>query len=248
LKIGIYSDVHANYVALTGVLKRYESIEGIELFACLGDVVGYGPAPDKCCETVRNHARFTVLGNHDAAVAGRMDYDYYYPAARNALDHHKTLLADANIRWLQNLPYEEKFENLCFSHGSPVNQGAFEYVFTEEHALSHLAHWDTLSHITFMGHSHLTKSFRLNPPDDGKVEELKGTVLHLDPPAKYLVTVGSVGQPRDNDSRACCVVLDTKTNVLEFLRIDYDVYEAAESIWNCDYLVPDFGKRLFLGV
>lgn len=249
MRIGVYSDVHANVVALQAVLAHYETLGSFDFFVCLGDVVGYGPAPRQCCEVVRRHARFTVLGNHDAAVCGRMNYNYYYSAARNALDRHKSELSAEDLDWLSVLPYSVIHEGICFTHGSPLNEGSFEYVFTPDHARGLLAGWDSLAHVTLMGHSHLTKSFRLPPPGSlDPVEELTGDSLDLSRPGKYAITVGSVGQPRDNDARACCTILDTDEQTLTYHRVDYDVYRAAEQIWACDYLAPDFGKRLFLGV
>jgi predicted phosphodiesterase len=81
MRIGIFSDVHGNYEALTAVLERYKQAS-IDRYYCLGDTVGYGGSPDECCNLVRAVTTASVLGNHDAAVAGRMDYDYYYEAAR----------------------------------------------------------------------------------------------------------------------------------------------------------------------
>ena len=122
-------------------------------------------------------------------------------------------------------------------------------MFTPEHAESLIAHWDELAEITLMGHSHLRKSFRLFPPGSRPmVEELEGDVLNLEPSAKYVVAVGSVGQPRGNGARSCFTVLDTDARTLTYHRADYDIFETAEDIWGSDHLAPDFGKRLFLGV
>jgi predicted phosphodiesterase len=249
MKIGIYSDVHANYAALEAVLEFYSRFDDLEWFACLGDIVGYGAEPQRCCTAVREHVRYAVLGNHDAAVSGRMDYNYYYPAARNALDQHRNLIDDDNMEWLQSLPYSVRSGGVCLTHGSPINESNFDYVFTTDHAQALTENWDDLEDITLMGHSHLTKSFRLEPPgSDPQVIEIEGATLDLEKPAKYIITVGSVGQPRDNDARACCTVLDTTRRTLAYHRVDYDIYGCAESIWQADYLAPDFGKRLFLGV
>ena len=248
MRIGVYSDVHANLNALEAVLEAYEAMDDIDYFVCLGDVVGYGAFPDQCCDLVRKHARHTILGNHDAAVSGRMDYDYYYPAARQAIDHHNIQLKRVNLKWIKSLPTVEVDGDVCFCHGSPVNPESFDYVFTETHAYDLLDHWGKLSDITLIGHSHLTKSYRLVAEDNKAVEELSGSVLKLEPPAKHIITVGSIGQPRDNDARACFTVLDTEERTLAYHRADYDVYSSAEAIWQDEKLAPDFGKRLFLGV
>src|SRR5262245_33510873 len=116
MRIGIFSDTHANYEALTAVVDAFKK-ERIDKYVCLGDTVGYGASANECCDLVRQLAAFTILGNHDAAVAGRMDYSYYYDAARQALDLHASILSPENLRWLQSLPYEVREGHISFCHG-----------------------------------------------------------------------------------------------------------------------------------
>jgi predicted phosphodiesterase len=85
MRYAILSDVHSNIEALTAVRRALEA-EGVDSYICLGDVVGYGASPNECCDLLRELCDVTLLGNHDAAVAGRMDYSFYYDAARQALD------------------------------------------------------------------------------------------------------------------------------------------------------------------
>ena len=92
MRYGIFSDTHANIEALTAVFEAFKDAD-IDRYVCLGDTVGYGASPNECCDLIREKAAFTILGNHDAAVAGRMDYSYYYDAARNALDKHASELS-----------------------------------------------------------------------------------------------------------------------------------------------------------
>src|SRR5690606_32330736 len=98
-------------------------------------------------------AAHTVLGNHDAAVAGRMDYSYYYDAAREALDLHASMLEEQHIEWLRGLPYIVRDENTHFCHGSPVDLEEFEYIFSVEQAETCLPIWQKLGRATFIGHS-----------------------------------------------------------------------------------------------
>src|SRR5690554_7612888 len=119
MKIGIFSDVHSNIEALDKVLEAYENLPyDIDMYVCLGDVVGYGAEPNACCDRVREVAKYTILGNHDAAVCGRMNYAFYYDAARNALDWHAKQLRPEHHEWLKTLPYKEDWEDVCFCHGS----------------------------------------------------------------------------------------------------------------------------------
>src|ERR1700704_4909697 len=104
MRIGLFSDTHANLEALNAVLLAFEDAK-VDKLVCLGDTVGYGADPNECCDLVRKKAVFCILGNHDAAVAGRMDYSYYYDAARQALDLHASTLSKENMEWLRSLPY-----------------------------------------------------------------------------------------------------------------------------------------------
>src|SRR5262249_19047714 len=147
--------------ALIAVLNALEK-DGAEKLVCLGDTVGYGANPNECCDLVRERAAFTILGNHDAAVAGRMDYSYYYDAARQALDPHAAILKPDNMKWLRELPYEVREGHISYCHGSPINQEEFEYVFAPEQAARYLPEWQQLADVTFIGHSHLCKAFALD--------------------------------------------------------------------------------------
>jgi diadenosine tetraphosphatase ApaH/serine/threonine PP2A family protein phosphatase len=243
MRYGIFSDTHANIEALTAVFRAYES-EKIDRFVCLGDTVGYGASPNECCDLIREQAAFTILGNHDAAVAGRMDYSYYYDAARNALDMHANQLSETNMRWLKGLPYEVREEELYFCHGSPLNLEEFEYIFSAEQAARCLEIWDELGTITFIGHSHLCKAFALTRDE---VFEVVATRFEVRPDHRYIVSVGSVGQPRDYDPRASYTIYDTASRTFEFKRVSYDIDSAAQKIFSTD-LERNFANRLFLGV
>ncbi|MEM7437337.1 MAG: metallophosphoesterase [Myxococcota bacterium] len=245
MRIGIFSDVHANIEALSAVMEAYAS-EEIDVYYCLGDVVGYGGSPNECSDLVRDVAEVTILGNHDAAVAGRMDYSYYYEAAREALDWHAAELTPDNMQWLRTLPYKHRLENvgvdLC--HGSPVRLEEFEYIFAPDQAAECLPILNDLGHITLIGHSHLCKVFALRP---GHVEELPADDFVLQEGIKYIVSVGSVGQPRDYDNRASYTVYDSDTKTFYFKRIEYDIEGAASKIFEAR-LERNFGQRLFIGV
>ena len=245
MRLGIFSDVHANIEAMTAVMEAYRR-EKIDAFYCLGDVVGYGASPNECADLVRGVAKVTILGNHDAAVAGRMDYSYYYEAARQALDQHSRQLTKDNLEWLKSLPYKHDLtdHDLTLCHGSPVRLEEFEYIFAPEQARECLTMWEELSQLTLIGHSHLCKVFALRP---GEVEELPPRKLTLRKGWKYVVSVGSVGQPRDYDNRASYTIFDTETREFEFKRVEYDIETAATKIFEGN-LERNFGHRLFIGV
>ena len=245
MRYGILSDTHANIEALEVVLKAYES-ERIDKYVCLGDTVGYGANPNEACTMMRAKVAQAVLGNHDAAVAGRMDYSYYYYAARHALDKHAQALAPENMEWLKSLPYEYRENDILFCHGSPISIQEFDYIFARDQAAQCLSIWDQLPQLTVIGHSHLCKAFAVNPAYSG-AQEVVTLKFQLRPGWKYIVSVGSVGQPRDFDPRASYTVFDTETKTFEFKRVEYDTKAAAGKILASD-LEPNFGTRLFLGI
>jgi predicted phosphodiesterase len=245
MRLAIFSDVHANIEALSAVLEAYRR-ESVDEYYCLGDVVGYGASPNECAELIRNLAKVTILGNHDAAVAGRMDYSYYYEAARQALDLHSRQLTPENLAWLKGLPYKHDLGDigLTLCHGSPLRLEEFEYIFAPEQARECLAMYEELSDLTLIGHSHLCKVFAMRP---GEVEELPARRFTLRKGWKYIVSVGSVGQPRDYDNRASYTLFDSETREFDFKRVEYDIESAATKIFEGS-LERNFGHRLFIGV
>ncbi|MHB8420573.1 MAG: metallophosphoesterase family protein [Myxococcales bacterium] len=243
MRIAILSDVHSNIEALGSIRETLEG-ERIDRFVCLGDVVGYGASPNECCDIIKDLCEVTLLGNHDAAVAARMDYSFYYEAARHALDWSATRLTTENMAWLKGLPYTYQIGDVGFSHGSPIDPEAYEYIFALEQAQDLMPYTRDLPDITFIGHSHLCKAFAIGASDVADVVAPKFTLRRG---YKYIVSVGSVGQPRDYDNRSCCVVFDTETRLVQYVRVEYDIEASAQKIFDAD-LALNFGKRLFLGV
>lgn len=243
MRIGVISDIHSNIEALTEVLRTVETLR-VDRLVCLGDVVGYGASVNECCDLIRANCEVTLLGNHDAAVAGRMDYSFYYDAARHALDWTANVISDVNLAWLKSLPYTYRIGDVGFSHGSPIEPRAYEYIFALEQARELTPYVEELPEITFIGHSHLCKAFAIS---EDEVNDVVAQKFPIRRGYRYLSSVGSVGQPRDYDNRACFVVCDTAERVVEYHRVEYDIEKSAQKIFDAD-LALNFGKRLFLGV
>jgi diadenosine tetraphosphatase ApaH/serine/threonine PP2A family protein phosphatase len=243
VKIAIISDIHSNIEALTEVMKVVDRLK-VDRIVSLGDIVGYGASPNPCCDIVRQNAEMTLLGNHDAAVAGRMDYSFYYDAARHALDWSASVVSEENMTWLRSLPFTYRIGDVGFSHGSPIEPRAYEYIFALEQAREIIPFSADLPEVTFIGHSHLCKAFALG---NGEVSDVVAQKFGIRKGYKYIVSVGSVGQPRDYDNRSCFVVYDTDLRQVEYHRVEYDIQTSAQRIFDAD-LAMNFGKRLFLGV
>jgi diadenosine tetraphosphatase ApaH/serine/threonine PP2A family protein phosphatase len=175
-----------------------------------------------------------------------MDYSYYYEAARHALDVHADLLTASNTEWLKSLPYSRRHDaadvDLC--HGSPVRLEEFDYIFAPEQARECLSIYERMAHLTLIGHSHLCKVFALTRTS---VVEQPATDFVLEPGKKYIVSVGSVGQPRDYDNRASFVVYDSDAKRFEFKRVEYDIEAAAAKVLAAK-LEQNFANRLRIGV
>ena len=242
MRTGILTDIHANIEALTACIEAAEAA-GVERFVCLGDTVGYGADPNAACDLVRRKCEFAVLGNHDAAVAGRMDYSYYYAAAREVLDWTALHLSRENMAWLRSLPYTRAEEDVMYGHASPREPAAFEYVFALEQAEDLLIRAEKLAHLTFIGHSHLQRAFLLGET----VKDVWAECVRIEDGNTYLCSIGSCGQPRDYDPRSCFGVWDDAAKTVEFHRVTYNAEKTARKILEAG-LSPHFARRLLHGV
>jgi predicted phosphodiesterase len=244
MRYAILSDIHGNIEALEKLVAELRRIGGIDAWYCLGDIVGYGAEPEACCNLLRDLCDVTLLGNHDAAVAGRMDYSYYYDAARDALDWCREHISAASMEWLKGLPYTHRLGHVELSHGSPHQPEEYDYIFALDQARELIRNKPDLADVTFIGHSHLTKVFALTADDALDVVAPKFT---LKPEMKYVITVGSVGQPRDYDPRACAGIYDAELRKFEYVRVEYDIESQRQKIINAG-LAHNFGTRLLLGI
>lgn len=242
MRTGILTDIHANLEALTACIAAAEE-QRVDRFVCLGDTVGYGADPNAACDIVRQRCQFTVLGNHDAAVAGLMDYSYYYAAAREVLDWTALHLSKENMDWLRGLPYQKVEGEVAWGHASPRDPSAFEYVFALEQAEDLVERAGKLARINFIGHSHLQRAFHLGRT----VRDVWAERVHLDGAGTWLCSIGSCGQPRDYDPRACFGIWDDAERTVEFHRVQYNAERTARKILEAG-LSPHFARRLLHGV
>lgn len=244
MRFAIISDIHANIQALSKVLERCDQ-EGVDEIICLGDVVGYGGNPNECCELLRERASVVLMGNHDAATVGVMDADYYYESARRVLFWSRSVLTDDNFRWLYSLPYTHQRPELevGFYHAAPILPSGFYYVVRNEEAEALTRMKAGLFAHNFIGHSHLTTVYEYN---GRKVRDVTGQ-YEFQVGRKFLINVGSVGQPRDRNPDACFVLFDTDTKSMRHARVAYDIAGAAARIREVGH-DEKFARRLAMGV
>ncbi len=244
MRLAIISDIHGNIQALEAVLAKCDEYDVDEII-CLGDVVGYGGNPDECCDLLRERCTATLLGNHDAAVIGVMDTDYYYDAARKALYWTRKQLSEENFTWLYSLPYCQLREDIDvgFFHSAPILPSGFYYVVRNEEAEALTRMKAGLLGHSFIGHSHLTTTYEYS---GRKVKDITYRYKY-EQDRMYLINVGSVGQPRDRNPDACFVMFDSETKDMAHMRVSYDIASAAAQI-RAVGLDDKFARRLAVGV
>ena len=219
MRVGVISDIHGNLHALEAVLTAIEG-EALDELWCLGDLVGYGPQPNRCCALVAERAALCLIGNHDLGVLGRLDLAEFSEDAAASARWTQGVLDDASRRFLEALEPSAKRGQAELHHAS-ARDPVWEYVLSPEVALASLA--VATEPLVLVGHSHVALALGLagTRMDGGLMPG--GTELDLEAGERWLVNPGSVGQPRDGDARAAYLVLDLRARRAIFRRVPYAV-------------------------
>jgi len=220
VRYAVFSDVHGNLEALDAVLAD-AARQDPDVYVCLGDVVGYGPDPNECVSRVRALDAQVIAGNHDRAAIGEVDLETFSPLARAAIQWTMRTLDDDARRFLAALPLRLATPAFLAVHGSPRDP-VEEYVFDLPTALAVFS--ESEFSLCLVGHTHVPGAFVLG--QDGRVGARAlppGEVVGLAALCRYIVNVGSVGQPRDGDPRACYLLLDARVRTVVLHRLPYPV-------------------------
>ena len=226
MRILVISDIHANLTALQAVLADAGEVD--ETW-CLGDVIGYGPDPNEVVERLRSLPDLTcMLGNHDVAVLGQMDFAVFNTEARRSLLWQKKALSPANLAYLESLPQETLVrQTVSLAHGSPRDP-VWEYILNTLVARLNFGAFET--DYCLVGHSHVQCVFHLDAVQNRVVLEIP----KLDEPyvlkPRSILNPGSVGQPRDRDPRASYVIYDDVQHTWTARRAAYDIAEVQRRI------------------
>lgn len=233
MRVAIFSDIHANLAALETALKEAER-RGAETLVCLGDVVGYGPDPGPCVDLVRAHFAACVLGNHDEAVAFGRDVHVLPRDGQQAARRHQEMLSEEQLEWLRGLPLTHTTASATYTHAAPRNPGAWPRLDGFSDIQAQFSAFETP--ICFVGHSHRPA-----------VASSSVGVLRVRPGHRFLVNVGSVGQPRDKDPRLAFALFDDEAFSCEIVRCHYDVARTAARV-EAAGLPASLGERLRRGI
>ncbi len=224
MKVVIISDVHSNLEALKAVIDTFP-VDDVAKIISVGDTVDYGADPNECIEIVRDIADINVLGNHDAAVLSRIDTESFNENARTSDLWTKENISPSGLDYLNGLKLIGRVDNMTIVHGTLHSPEEFLYLTSAAGAMHTFNLLETK--LCFVGHSHRPGIFVLR---DGKVIERDIARITLEDADSYIVNVGSVGQPRDHDPRACYCVYDTEKKEIELRRVEYDVKTARDKI------------------
>ncbi|MCS6970835.1 MAG: metallophosphoesterase family protein [Planctomycetota bacterium] len=226
MRYAFLGDIHGNYPALMKVLEAIKDSR-IDRIVCLGDIVGYGAEPVRCLEAIRELGCDCIAGNHDWAAIGRISIDAFNAYAKVAALWTREQLSDDHKAWLAALPLTLMYEHCAVAHGTFHQPEAFNYiqtVFDAEQSFAALRARGV--NLGFLGHSHVPVTFFDSDPITYTLE----SVVPVDAATTTIVNAGSVGQPRDENNRACWVMYDSNLEVVEIHRVAYDIDEAARQI------------------
>ena len=216
MKLAVISDIHSNLQALERALEAIDTQEADAIY-CLGDIVGYGADPVACLELVRERCDGVVRGNHDEAVATGRGLEVLPKDGQLAARHNRRALSDEQLDYLADLPLIQEADGCTFAHASPRAPERWSRLASFMEAKEQFAHFAT--DVCFIGHTHTPA-----------VMSDKIGVLRVRPGRRYLINVGSVGQPRDGNPRLAFAFFNTEDVTLEPVRLPYDVQEAAARI------------------
>lgn len=236
MRIALFGDIHANYEALEAVLEDAGE-QSCDTHICLGDVVGYNANPAECLEKVREMGCPVIKGNHDEDASGTHSLDSLNPVAAAALMWTREQLNEEQRTWLRRLRMVRQVEDFTVVHSTLDQPANWNYVTNKFDAMSNFSYQFT--QVCFHGHTHVPRVFVKTQ----RVLEEPAEQVAVEDGAKYFINVGSVGQPRDGDWRACYAIFDLPSHTIVFRRVEYDLATTQRKILEAD-LPPMLAERL----
>ncbi|MBR5077650.1 MAG: metallophosphoesterase family protein [Victivallales bacterium] len=232
MKYAILGDIHGNLEAMEAVLAACREL-GVDKYACIGDVVGYNANPKECLDLLRglgDNLVGVVKGNHDEYVSNGKETLGFNPLAATAVEWTRRKLGPSDLQWLHELPYMlhcavPGFGRFQLVHGTLDNPSGWGYIFDRFSAETSFQ-YQTFS-LCFIGHTHVPLAFEKN---DMTITGGFYESVQFGQNRKYLINVGSVGQPRDGDWRAAFAVFSPKEALVQLYRVEYDIATTQQKI------------------
>lgn len=243
MKYFIVSDIHSNIQALDAVLKHRGEHYPDSVLICLGDIVGYGANPAECITAVFDSTNNVIMGNHDSGTAGITDIACFNSYAREAILWTRKTLPSNMLNHLKRLPLKQdmhKFVTVHASLGAPEKWHYINSVYRAQDEMNMQSH-----QIVFSGHTHIPALFIKGDNGVKMIDDFSH--CELNDHELYIVNPGSVGQPRDGDSRASAIVYDSDAKTIKKIRIEYNMEKAQYAIREAglpEYLAQRLEKGL----
>lgn len=223
MRFAIFSDIHSNFHALEAVLADAEKQKATH-FVCLGDIVGYNALPAECLARVMELDCPVVKGNHDEQASMRSGNDIFNALAEEAIQFSRDRLSDEDKEWLRNLRLQRQVRDFTIVHATLDTPHKWGYIFNQLDAAASFSYQHTS--LCFIGHTHSPKAYIR----DGGVRVSQLDVIKVESGKKYLINVGSVGQPRDGNWRSAYCIYDSASNEIHLQRVQYDLAAAQKAV------------------
>ncbi|MBG0778272.1 MAG: metallophosphoesterase family protein [Desulfovibrionaceae bacterium] len=240
MRVAIYSDIHANPEAFAAVLEDARALR-VDASVCVGDCVSYGPDSEGAATMVRERGIPCVRGNHELALVERRHLNWFNPVSRTAVDIADAELSAATREWMRGLPMSLTLHGAHFVHGFPPASAKL-YLHQASETLIESRMFALPVPVCCIGHTHELRLLRVRR---GSVEwdELPEGETRLGGADRYLVNVGSVGQPRDGDPRAKYVIWEPERMAMTVRFVGYDHAAVAARI-RARGIPEQFARRL----
>jgi predicted phosphodiesterase len=223
MRYAVLGDIHSNLEALSEAVKQAQRHK-VDRFVSVGDIVGYGPDPEACMDTLEKISCEAVAGNHDQGVSGKTDFSHYTEGARAGILWTQEKIGKPYLEKLKALPLARDVEDFSVVHASLDHPAEWDYILDSQHALTSLRLQK--KGLCFYGHTHLPVIFRA----DGTTQMFREGIVSLEKGQQYLINVGSVGQPRDGNPHPCLVIYDSTAHTVQMHRFEYNVVKTQRKI------------------
>ncbi len=222
MKYAIISDIDANLPALQAVLQDLQKQQSTGV-ACLGDIVGNGPAPKECLDIIRSMNIPCVKGDLDEYCSGDRPLDSFNPKAAAHIEWTRQQLTQDDRAWLRGLKYVETVAGFTIVHGTLNQPERWAHVFDRIAATASFELQGTT--VCFFGHTHVPVVFIR----DTVVRGGTYSKFTIEPGRQYFANPGSVGHPRDNNPKASYATYDLDERLIELHRVHFDALPGTKS-------------------
>jgi predicted phosphodiesterase len=220
MRLAFISDIHANLEALEAVFEDIGK-QSISEIICLGDIVGYGANPNECAELVREKCSTILLGNHDAAAVNLLATHHFNSHAKIAIEWTSSTLKNEVKSFLLSLPLTVTRDGLTLVHSTPYEPNMWYYITSLEEAAFNFQYFETDA--CLVGHTHIPIVIVLDKQKEVYVHQSTQITVKEMQGSRFLINVGSVGQPRDRNPQSCYGIFDTESGAFSYRRVAYEI-------------------------